>query len=387
MKYLKKFLEATNSRKELNNNKEFDPALLTSKEYLSAINYNSRFHPDSAYNFVLKQITKEELKKEGFKLIKNDKIGKIKLEYYDNKKENEEPSYYEYKICAYHPDEEVIVGSIQDEWGAILVFVNDNYKKLGIGETLAKLYSKYFPDKDSGGFSPNGYKLYQKLHATFVKKYLEYGIYSEMVRNGEISLKRVKEIINSVKGINLEKKEPNILSKIYGGKGENMIYLSDSTIIIFDTFLKEAYDNNIIDNIDDMFLNKMIKSYVYFNHLPYGESDIYNIYDIYSDNYENFKVAINILTSDGTKLSNFFLKKNFFGKSRFFMEKIFNDNDFLITDSILSNDKIKVLSNKNEINHNIIKDLKKYSNLWFKKNDNHNMFENFLLEYVSAIND
>ena len=386
MKYLKNFFEATYSRQELNNNKEFDPALLTSKEYLNAINYYSRHHEDDAYRFKLEKITKKELKDKGYNLIKNDKIDRIRLEYYDNKKENEEPNYFNYIIKAYHSDEEVIVGSIQDEWGAILVWVNDNYKKLGIGETLAKMYSKYFPDKDSGGFSSKGYKLYQKLHATFVKKYLEYGIYSEMVRKGEITTKRVKEIINSIKGVNLEKKEPNILSKIYGGKGENMVYLADSTIIIFDTFLKEAFDKNLIHNMNEMFINKMIKSYVYYNHLSQGDPNVYNIYDIYSDTYEDLKIAFKVLTSDDLGLSNFFINKNFFGKNRFFLEKIFNDNDFLITDSILSHDKIKIISNKDKPNFQIKKDFMKYSDMWFKENDKHDEFQNYLLEYVSAIN-
>lgn len=386
MKHLKKFFEATYSRQELSNNKKFEPALLTSKEYLKAINYYGREHEDNIYNFRLQKISKEELKNKGFNLIKNDKIGKIRLEYYDNKKENEEPNYFNYMIYAYHPDEEVIIGAIQDEWGAVLVWVNHNYTKLGIGETLANLYSKYFPDKDSGGFSQKGYRLYQKLHATFVKKYLEYGIYSEMVRKGEITIERVKEILNSIKHVNLDKKEPNILSKIYGGKGEYMIYLTDSTIIIFDIFLKEAFDNNLIHKIDDMFIKKMIKSYVYYNHLMYGEPEVYNIYDAYANTYNDLKISLKILTSDDLGLTNFFINKNFEGKNKEFLEKIFNDNDFLITDSILSNDKIKIISNKKEPNFQIKKYYMRYSDMWFRKNDNHDEFQNFLLEYVSAIN-
>lgn len=386
MKYLRNFFESTYPLETSYNNGK-TPALLTSNEYLYAINPGNKYHDADIYKFKLQKISKEELKNKGFNLIKNDKIGKIRLEYYDNKKEKEEHNFFNYMIYAYHPDEEMLVGAIQDEWGAVLVMVNKNYNKLGIGETLEKIYRGIFPYKSSGGHTQKGYELCKRLHATFVKKYLEYGIYSDMVRKGEITIDRVKEILNSIKNVNLDKKEPNILSKIYGGKGEYMVYLCNSTIIIFDLFLKEAFDNGIIHTIDEIFINKMIKSYVYYNQLSNYDNDLCNIYSVYADKYEDLKIALKILTSDDLKLTNFFIDKNFEGKNKQFLEKIFNDSDFLITDDILSHDKIKIISNKYEPNFKIKKDFSKYTEMWFRKNDKYDDFQNFLLEYTNAINE
>lgn len=93
-----------------------------------------------------------------------------------------------------------VVGSAQDEWGAVLVRVADEYKGFGIGRVLQKLYTDAFPDKESGGFTPSGLSNAKKVWQKEVRKFLAGGVYSNMIRKGTMDKDRVDDILSGLDG-------------------------------------------------------------------------------------------------------------------------------------------------------------------------------------------
>lgn len=264
MKHLKlfeqfKLNELINTRDELVNVPKseirdfIEPALMTSEEYIKFVNSKNEWHDNDSYDYTLAggsgQYGYDNIKKS--KLVKQKQIGKVNLDfyllkeastfgYYENPEEedyskkkwkhysDEEKTgkglpLFSYEIKVLHKEEDIIVGSAQDEWGCVLIWVFDEYRGMGIGEEIVKLYREYYPSKTSGGFTSFGYNQAKKYHAHLVRKYLSNGIYSDMVKKGEIESSRVKDIIQSIKDIkrfSKSKESTNPLVKHYGESGK-----------------------------------------------------------------------------------------------------------------------------------------------------------------------
>ena len=290
MRYINsyKLFEKISSREELMSNSIkkdgiIEPALMTSDEYLDFLGAN-KHHPSDAYQFSLvndsDEISDEKLKKQ-FKLINTLKHGSIYIQYYvDNGSDFKNNQYvkldddgeimrddrgmvvymsraeidrsgitYDRNVIAVHDNQ--IVGSAQDEWGCVLVYVMNELKGIGIGEKLTELYRSYYPNKSSGGTTTSGFNNLRKYHAKQIKLYSRNGIYSDMVKNGEITYDRVKEIINSVSDINIRKKNnsDNIYSKYYNKTTKpNKVFLfgGNDIMMINDNIIGyyEDYDKN-----------------------------------------------------------------------------------------------------------------------------------------------
>ena len=75
---------------------------------------------------------------------------------------------YDYEFLIYDVDNNTVAGKTQDEWGALLVRVAEEYSGFGFGELLVSLHRKYVPHVDSGGFTPQGENNVKKVHAYFV---------------------------------------------------------------------------------------------------------------------------------------------------------------------------------------------------------------------------
>lgn len=290
MRYINsyKLFEKISSREELMSNSIkkdgiIEPALMTSDEYLDFLGAN-KHHPSNAYQFSLVndsvEISDEKLKKQ-YKLINTLKHGSIYIQYYvDNGSDFKNNQYvkldddgeimrddrgmvvymsrgeidrsgitYDRNVIAVHDNQ--IVGSAQDEWGCVLVYVVNELKGIGIGEKLTELYRSYYPNKSSGGTTTSGFNNLRKYHSKQIKLYSRNGIYSDMVKNGEITYDRVKEIINSVSDINIRKKNnsDNIYSKYYDMTTKpNKVFLfgGNDIMMINDNIIGyyEDYDKN-----------------------------------------------------------------------------------------------------------------------------------------------
>jgi len=90
------------------------------------------------------------------------------------------------------------VAVAQDEWGAILVSVAQEYRSYGFGTLLGKIYRERYPEKNTGGTTYAGSAQVKRVWNKFVREALADGTYSKLVKSGKISSSRVKEIIKDL---------------------------------------------------------------------------------------------------------------------------------------------------------------------------------------------
>lgn len=261
-----------------------NPALMTFDEYYKIVNSNEKFHPNTAYDSSLEDFKKSTyLDKSNFeKLLKRVKIRGIMFEIRlharpvqyvskdeagEHRRDAEKNLIYmspeeikksnlkthEITIAVFNDDDEC-VGSVQDEWGTILVRVAKEYRGFGLGVMLTKIARSMEPEKPSGGFTPSGYRNFVKTYQEFVRDALSSGLYTSLVKKGEISIDRVKEIIASAKlKDKINSTKPNISTNdpedwlLYvGGYGD---------FIMYDRKLKDIYQ----DTSYNYWIEKMIK--------------------------------------------------------------------------------------------------------------------------------
>ena len=197
---------------------EIPPVLLTWDEYFNKINQNSKSHDSSAYQYNYDNKNKFVCGKDSVcKMIRHSRVGNIELRYIlekrpvqyakfvddkyvgvydDNELKEMGKESFEYSIIVIN-DRDIVVGAAQDEWGCVLIYVVKEFKELGIGEELVKLYREIYPYKPSGGFTSAGYAQFKKYYNWMVGRALRNGLYSDLVKRGEISIERVKEILGS----------------------------------------------------------------------------------------------------------------------------------------------------------------------------------------------
>jgi len=119
-------------------------------------------------------------------------------------------------------DGDTPIGSVADEWGASLVQVAEEHQKKGIGRFLSKLWRKAFPFKSSGGFSDQGLSTFKRVYQDFVREALESGEYDRAMKEGWMSPRRFKDILDSA-GLDPQGKEvrkPRIDAPDAGGSDE-----------------------------------------------------------------------------------------------------------------------------------------------------------------------
>lgn len=184
----------------------------------------------------------------------DEPIKRIKIddEYIQIRKRNDEFG----DIAAFNEDD-MIVGVAQDEWGATLVMVADEYKGKGIGQVLQKIYTDMYPDKQSGGFTPSGLNNAVKVWEKEVKKFAAAGIYSNLVRKGEISKERVEKILSGLSSrVDFKSNLPKIVPQrekdylvYYNGTNAFILYDKD---YLLDQDLKYIYSYiNLGQKMDD----------------------------------------------------------------------------------------------------------------------------------------
>lgn len=277
------FLEATTDYQE----KIIDPALMTWEEYWNLVNAQNKSHPENAYSFSIENAKKDEypqklFNKDDMERVFTKKINNISIDFrvkktdrYENKfikrdKDskpliiNGEIQYYtpkelekmgkrrwDYTFAAF--DDDLVIGYTVDEWGCLLVSVAEEYQKFGIGKILTKLAWEAEPGKTTGGCTYRGKKLVRRIHGDFVRDYLKKGFYSLLVRSGQMSAERAKEIINSAYLSPSENQPRNL--KLDNNPQDWLLYAHEGTFIIYNKKLKDLLGN--VDE-DDYWHNKAI---------------------------------------------------------------------------------------------------------------------------------
>ena len=422
IKKYKIFNEVATSREQLYPKNEIEhwnkvePALMTFDEYFNTLQKGASksWHKDSAYNYSLDNHSDGlgKLDTKNVKLIKSIKIDKIKIDFYQDQQEvhilaiddegkhkrdeNGELVYIDnkelnkkgkitkrYDIYAYHAEEDLVVGMAINEWGCVLVAVLNEYRNLGIGDELMDLYMHYFPHRSTGGVTNAGYNALKRYHARLVRKYLANGIYSDLVKKGEITAQRAKEVINSI-----DKKRyiktGNDFSRTYGGSGEYMLYLDTNCIIIFDKDVQKMMNNHY--TVDERFIKKLLKCFIYINQFK-NNVDYENLFTVYGENKKFLKQGIDLLLSQGIKISDYFLNIRFDNNTKQLINSIFEDPDYHVTEEegYKKDTTFRIISAK-QIKYDF-NDIKSASNKWFKMVDKHGEFKNFLMEFAESIAD
>lgn len=305
-----------------------EPALMTQDEYYKVVNDKDEWHDQSAYDFNIngKGGDRSYIKdvKGDIKLVQQKQTGSVRIDYYvrkettqygyfknpdksgfggedyalytDVEKKEKGLPIHSFTVYAVHKDEGFIVGAGQDEWGCVLIWTFGEYRGMGIGEEIVKLYREYYPSTPSGGFTSFGFNQIHKYHAYLVRKYLENGIYSDMVKKGEITTKRVKEITDSIKGVKRftgGKDSTNQLAKYYGDTN-TAIYIGDNYVVIYDIKLIKKNDLSIDPLLEDLVFGKAIKAYI---SVRYNENGFEDILMMYSVNKHYFESAFKFITS------------------------------------------------------------------------------------------
>lgn len=275
---------------------DVDPALLTYEEFWKVVNPKPKSHPSSAYDWSLAQMNDSDSDRiENYpRVIKRMILRGIQFEFRFranterwNDHQTGEPKAKTYYYIGVFNEDQQKVASAQDEWGCMLVVIAREYRGFGLGPTLTKMAYEIEPGKNTGGMSYSGGKVLQKAHRECVREALVTGRYSTLVKSGQITPARVKEIIVSAK-LEIKQKTPkdNLTSNdprdwvLYaGGYGDFILYDKKLRDVI------ETEKNTPHDPWDrhvdmSMWQEKMIKGIIYAHQMNAHSSDaiVYHLY-------------------------------------------------------------------------------------------------------------
>lgn len=96
-----------------------------------------------------------------------------------------------------------IVAVAQNEWGATLIVTAKEYRGLGLGRLIGSYWYKLNPSSTSGGFTQSGERNALKLWEMRVREFSENGWYSSLVKSGDLSLDRLKQILSGTSGLKI----------------------------------------------------------------------------------------------------------------------------------------------------------------------------------------
>lgn len=253
--------------------KAIDPALMTFSEYRELVDPDQKSHPPDAYDSDLEDLNSYQgpedyetllntIKRHGLEFevrrntrdmwdgryVKTTPDGDLvrdeqgKATYLDQEEvammfPGEKRYRYEYGIIDKSSGQ--IVANTQDEWGALLARTAREYRKFGFGTLLVKLAREDRPDRSSGGLTRSGYANLGRVHDEMVREYLSSGFYSHLVKTGQITAGRAKEIIAGVQ----PKKQPQQRNlNTADPKDWLLMTNSQSFVILYDKKLYELED-------------------------------------------------------------------------------------------------------------------------------------------------
>jgi GNAT superfamily N-acetyltransferase len=97
-------------------------------------------------------------------------------------------------------DEGQVVAQASNEWGATLLVVAQEYRGLGLGGVLGRFWYDFNPSFTSGGFTPGGESNAIRMWESRVREFLSRGWYSELIRQGQMTVGRFREITEHLGG-------------------------------------------------------------------------------------------------------------------------------------------------------------------------------------------
>jgi GNAT superfamily N-acetyltransferase len=89
------------------------------------------------------------------------------------------------------------VGVAEQRTGNLYVGVAEEYQGIGIGQMLLRLFRNTYPFHPSGGLTEKGERNLKRFHSYRVKRALADGMYSRAIRQGVLSLEKMRKIVSS----------------------------------------------------------------------------------------------------------------------------------------------------------------------------------------------
>lgn len=208
----------------------------TLAEYLEIINPESKRHPATAYSASVESLNrfKDKLPEEGgpvksvlntfrvngltFKMIEErtdlrtlsygkrgpdddlvrDERGMAVFLTDEEKVELfPEDKRYQYEHAIVRVDTDQVVATTQDEWGCLLILAAEEYSGFRLGTKLLDKHLDVYPDRPSGGTSPQGQECVYRVYQKKVSEALRSGEYRRLYQAGKMDMSKIREILNS----------------------------------------------------------------------------------------------------------------------------------------------------------------------------------------------
>ena len=145
--------------------------------------------------------------------------------------------------------EGLVVAQASNEWGATLLAVAQEYRGKGLGKIIGQFWYELNPSFTSGGFTPAGERNALALWRDRVHEFIARGWYSALVKDGRLTLQRVKEILAGV-GQKPEHLKPETAPTEDGTvkpTGDILVYSDgDITFVVYDRAFLEEPDERFI---------------------------------------------------------------------------------------------------------------------------------------------
>lgn len=264
-----------------------DPALLTHKEYLGVAlrGVTKVWHPDDAYETDQKSLSGwttvanypeviQRVRKNGMNFVVRMRSEKNRYVKWTEDKDilrdesgnavyytDEEATALGKSLTTYEfaifDEQDKAVASFTDEWGCVLIQVASEFRGFGFGPYLAKIGRTVYPEKTSGGFTGSGRTNFLKVHKMFVSDALKNGRYREMLKQGKITVQRVKEIVTSV-GIDHAPVAPDQFDLAV--RPDDLLLFADGngTFVIYDRKIKDLMNNPRVEHFAEQMIAGMI---------------------------------------------------------------------------------------------------------------------------------
>lgn len=138
----------------------------------------------------------------------------------------------------------LIVARGSDEWGATLLQVVQEYRGKGLGKILGRYWFEFNPTWESGGFTSSGEAATLARWKDRVREFAGNGWYTQLLRNGQITEARVREIL---KGVG-KRPPPAPRAEPEGTKatGKPLVYADDVTFVVYDAAFLDEPDEKFI---------------------------------------------------------------------------------------------------------------------------------------------
>ncbi len=127
----------------------------------------------------------------------------------------------------------LVVGAATREWGiASLLRVAKEWRGYGLGKVLKSFWSRINPLFVSGGFTQDGERNAVRFYYSRVREFLSRGWYSQLVKDGTLTLDRVRDILKDLpervtfvpKAKEEEKKETGVILTYSDGSASVVLY-------------------------------------------------------------------------------------------------------------------------------------------------------------------